>query len=143
MPILPGGVNNIIMWNYVLHLVREKLTNVLPLSPPLADALMPLALGLAVLLQLAASILFMVGIEPRLMAQLLLAFLLPITFTVHDFWTIETEVVEAMKAPIPGAAAQRTVPAFPTEFDSEFVHFFKNIQIVGGLVVFLTYYQET
>jgi hypothetical protein len=46
-------------------------------------------------------------------------------------------------ARLPGAAAQRTVPAFPTEFDSEFVHFFKNIQIVGGLVVFLTYYQET
>jgi hypothetical protein len=29
------------------------------------------------------------------------------------------------------------VATFLTEFDNEFVHFFKNVQIMGGLVMYL------
>ena len=33
--------------------------------------------------------------------------------------------------------ADRGVAIFPTEFDNEFVHFFKNVGMIGGLVLFL------
>ena len=29
------------------------------------------------------------------------------------------------------------VSIFPTEFDNEFVHFFKNVGMIGGLVLYL------
>jgi hypothetical protein len=39
--------------------------------------------------QLTVSILFMLNIQPKLMCQLLLCWIVPITFVVHDMWTIE------------------------------------------------------
>jgi hypothetical protein len=56
-------------------------------------------------------------------------------------WTIDDDTVATLRPALPAsvAAAQRVHPTFPTEFDSEFVHFFKNVQIIGGLVVYLVY----
>ena len=31
----------------------------------------------------------------------------------------------------------RAVPTFPFVFDNEFVHFFKNVGMMGGLMLFL------
>ena len=30
------------------------------------------------------------------------------------------------------------MPIFPTEFDNEFVHFFKNVGMIGGMMLFVT-----
>lgn len=46
---------------------------------------------MAVGLQLPASVLFILGVHAHLMAKVLLLFLVPVTFLVHDFWTILTE----------------------------------------------------
>jgi hypothetical protein len=35
------------------------------------------------------------------------------------------------------AFADRSIAIFPTEFDNEFVHFFKNVGMIGGLVLYL------
>ena len=79
------------------------------------------------------------------MAQILLVFLVPITFIVHDLWTIEEDFPafisyggSASDKEQKEIVASRTVPTFPTEFDNEFVHFFKNVGMIGGLALFLT-----
>ena len=43
----------------------------------------------------------------------------------------------ALETALPAGAGG--VPTFLAPFDSEFVHFFKNIGMAGGLVVFLAY----
>ena len=77
------------------------------------------------------------------MATILLIFIVPITFIVHDMWTIEHDnpAHDANILEINGAKTQvisRHVPIFPTEFDNEFVHFFKNVGMIGGIALFLT-----
>jgi hypothetical protein len=53
-------------------------------------------------------------------------------------WTIEHDhpahTTKGIKFP---KFADRTVAIFPTEFDNEFVHFFKNVGMIGGLVLYL------
>ena len=84
----------------------------------------------------------------------------------HDFWTLEDEedaepgetaarpdsvaqasIGNATKAAMVGGSnsgkvaptvANRSVANFPTEFDNEFVHFFKNFGIIGGLALYAT-----
>jgi uncharacterized membrane protein YphA (DoxX/SURF4 family) len=115
-----------------------KLSNVVPTIP---RQLSSLCFGGATAGQTVCSLLFMLGIQEVLMARLLLAFLIPVTFAVHDLWTIETEVplhsLAESTASLAGSPASRKLPNFPTEFDNEFVHFFKNVGMIGGLVVFL------
>jgi len=130
-----GGVNNIIMWNYVIHLVQERLELFFPVSRAVTCG----ALGAAVVIQLVGSLFFILGYHERLAAQALLLWLIPITFTVHNLWTIEGEEYGSGGG---GSShftqiSKRTVPNFATEFDNEFVHFFKNVGMIGGLVIFL------
>ena len=78
------------------------------------------------------------------MARILLAWLVLITLTVHNFWTITDDAVpeymltrpKSLKA---GSKRGRVdgVPTFPTKYDNEFVHFFKNICTMGGFVLFI------
>ena len=150
-----------------------------------------MALAASITLQLGSSVLFMIGVQTRAMAMMMLLFLLPITFMVHDLWTITEDVylqgftvskngirsdriestegaataATAATAGVAGAAGaagdgadgaggkgkekeagghaqatfsvSRRVPTFATLFDNEFVHFFKNIGMIGGLVLFL------
>ena len=74
------------------------------------------------------------------MAKLLLAILIGFTFFVHDIWTIEDEEpvcalsrTKEEHGPEQGSPtiASRRLPNFPTEFDNEFVHFFKNVGMVS------------
>ena len=84
------------------------------------------------------------NIYPKLMCQLLLCWIVPVTFIVHDLWTIahdhpahhKGEQGEKGEIGEPSFAT-RNVPIFPTEFDNEFVHFFKNVGMIGGLVFYL------
>jgi len=131
-----GGINNVMMWSYNVELVHMKLTNVLPRLP---RSLTSAAFGAAIAGQTTCAFLFILGIQTRLMAQALLLFIVPVTFLVHDLWTIEHE----HPAHVAGSrkkdhnVVSRSVPIFPTEFDNEFVHFFKNVGMAGGLVLFL------
>lgn len=155
-----GGVNNVIMWSYNVHLVHMKLSNVFGGPGIVPQAVSRIAFAVAAAYQLACSLCFMLGFHPVLMAQLLLLWIVPVTFTVHDMWTIEHDNVAHIMSTVPpsgnaatgskgnGASkraqaspfpafADRHVAIFPTEFDNEFVHFFKNVQIIGGLVLYV------
>jgi uncharacterized membrane protein YphA (DoxX/SURF4 family) len=144
-----GGVNNILCWNYNVKLATMKLRN---LIPSLNDTICTVCFASAVGGQLVTSLLFMLGFRTVLMARLLLAFVIPVTFLVHDLWTIEDETAINAITTASGAGdaeekkplnkevqhpADRTIPNFPSEFDNEFVHFFKNVGMIGGLVMFL------
>ena len=86
------------------------------------------------------------------MAKLLLAWLVLITLTVHNFWTIKDDTVPRFMLTTAGSlkkddggkpavtASTRgisSVPTFATEYDNEFVHFFKNMCTIGGFVLFI------
>merc|ERR1711871_275392 len=133
-----GGVNNIIMWTYNIELVHMKTKNVLPFIPKWFSSILFVS---AIILQLVPSVVFILGYETKLMATILLIFIVPITFIVHDMWTIEHDnpahdpnILEIEGVQI----ISRHVPIFPTEFDNEVVHFFKNVGMIGGMALFLT-----
>lgn len=46
----------------------------------------------------------------------------------------DKEIKKATKSKV---VADRIIPNFPSEFDNEFVHFFKNVGMIGGLVMYL------
>eukprot|EP01062_Namystynia_karyoxenos_P073186 TRINITY_DN70024_c0_g1_i1.p1 TRINITY_DN70024_c0_g1~~TRINITY_DN70024_c0_g1_i1.p1 ORF type:complete len:497 (+),score=120.71 TRINITY_DN70024_c0_g1_i1:94-1491(+) len=129
-----GGVNSVLMWRYMAALVHQKLTNVVPATP---EWLSQVLLCAATVGQAACSALFMLGYETVLMARLLVLFLAPVTVFVHDLWTIETDHPAHDPPPTDKAVARRTVANFPTEFDSEFCHFFKNCGMIGGLLLYI------
>lgn len=132
-----GGVNNILMWSYVSPMLSEDIGNTLGLALP--QGAVPVLLGGAVVGQLCASLLFILGIYTKVAAALLLMFLLPVTLVVHDFWTIGNAEHDGGGPDREKfrAVVRRAIPTFPTEFDAEFVHFFKNVGMMGGLVLFL------
>jgi len=130
-----GGIQNLIMWNYTTQLVHERLSHIVKVSLGVSNA----ALGVAAAAQLVASVFFILGYHTRFCAQFLLVWLVPVTFVMHDLWTIEGEEYGSGGG---GSAhfskvIKRTVPTFPTEFDNEFVHFFKNVGMIGGLAIYL------
>ena len=77
---------------------------------PLASVTVPLgSLGL-----IAGALAVLVGVYPAVGVLVIVAFLVPITVIMHDFWTME------------GQARQ-----------NEEVHFLKNVGLVGGALLFL------
>lgn len=199
-----GGVNNIIMWHHASRLVQSKLSYFLASARGALccvatsrnghaeAALLPLplastALALAVAGQYLASLAFMFGVYPREAAMVLVAFLAPVTFLVHDFWNVglrsnawepqvERAILQAAAKAQSEAEGTRSgaegtgkdgrarsagrrgapessppttstgavenvesafVPTFPDAFSAEFVHFFKNIGMLGGLLLYL------
>lgn len=76
----------------------------------------PILLVFAVVLKLLGSICLMVGWQVRLGAAFLVAFILPVTILMHDFWNLTGE-----------------------ESSIELVMFFKNLSILGGLLVVLAF----
>ena len=77
---------------------------------PLASLTVPLgSLGL-----IAGALAVLVGAYPALGALAVIAFLVPITAIMHDFWTMEGH-----------------------ERQNEQIHFLKNIGLLGGALVFL------
>eukprot|EP00935_MAST-01C_sp_MAST-1C-sp1_P002377 g2377.t1 len=108
------------------------------------DTFSIVALVCAILMQLVCGVGFILGFQTRLCAQMLLVFLVPITVLVHDFWTIEGDSDDSFGTGGGHPASRhypqlvcKALPNFPTEFDNEFVHFFKNVGMIGGLVLYL------
>ena len=122
-----GGVNNILVYQHAHALVHDKIQSIIPwFSKKMAT----LALSTAILGQITSSLLFILGIYPRYSAMAMVAFLAPVTFIVHNFWVIEDESPK-------NVSVKNGVPVFPSNFDAEFVHFFKNVGMIGGCLVYL------
>eukprot|EP00511_Aplanochytrium_stocchinoi_P004106 CAMPEP_0204840642 /NCGR_PEP_ID=MMETSP1346-20131115/38324_1 /ASSEMBLY_ACC=CAM_ASM_000771 /TAXON_ID=215587 /ORGANISM="Aplanochytrium stocchinoi, Strain GSBS06" /LENGTH=283 /DNA_ID=CAMNT_0051978165 /DNA_START=423 /DNA_END=1274 /DNA_ORIENTATION=+ len=158
-----GGVNNTLTFNYQKFLVCEKLMNIFPIifkasemgpekqlviSPfePFNVRIASLALAGTIMLQTPTSLMFMLGIYPKVNALIMILFLVPVTLTVHDFWSVEEDLdkpVLHQRYQKKIAVNQRQIPTFPTQFDSEFVHFFKNVGMIGGLVMYLVLEHES
>lgn len=102
-----GGFNNILMWRHSSALVTQKLAAVLPCLG--CGAWGAVACGAATALQLTASVVFILGVPgyTRTAAWALLAFLVPVTAVVHDFWNCGHEAGEELVY-VPGAAAGGT-----------------------------------
>ena len=77
---------------------------------PAVDALLSVAVGL----ELVGGILVLLGLYARWGALALLAFLVPVTLIMHNFWTLPE--AEAMK---------------------QMINFMKNVSIAGGLLMVL------
>jgi putative oxidoreductase len=71
-----------------------------------------LFVGIAIALEVIGGVMLIAGLWTRIGALLLMAFLIPTTFIMHDFWTF--------------AGAERQM---------QMVNFMKNLSILGGLLV--------
>lgn len=74
-----------------------------------ASVLVPLS-GI---IELAGGLSILIGYHARIGAWLLLIFLIPVTFTFHQFWTIQDELARQM----------------------DMAAFFKNISMLGGALI--------
>jgi putative oxidoreductase len=99
---------------FIISAVTD-LINWLPMTMLLTNKGVPFSpffLGVAVLLKLAGGSLLVLGIQVRWAVLALVLFLLPTTFIFHDFW----------------ASAAQDQP-------DQFIHFLKNLAILGGLLM--------
>ena len=122
-----GGVNNILVYQHAHALAHYKLTTIIP---SITEKYTSILLILGIVGQLTSSLLFILGIYPRIAAQCMIAFLTPVTFIIHNFWIIEDNSPKTINI-------EKGVPTFPSNFDSEFVNFFKNIGMIGGCLIYL------
>lgn len=76
---------------------------------PLASVLVPLS-GI---IELIAGVAIMIGYRVRIAAWLLIVFMVPVTLTFHQFWTVTD----------------------PMAFQLEFAMFLKNVSIMGGALI--------
>lgn len=57
-----------------------------------------------------------------------------VTFFIHDFWTIENNEEPPFNKGVDTRATEKQhstdIPTFMSNFDNEFVHFFKNVGMV-------------
>jgi hypothetical protein len=67
----------------------------------------------------------------------LLVFLLPVTLIIHDFWTVEEDGKFIDHKDSPASIISSRYPVFLGDFDNQFVHFFKNVGMMGGLLVYI------
>jgi 1,4-dihydroxy-2-naphthoate polyprenyltransferase len=126
-----GGVNNILVSQHAQALVHYKMKYVVP---TITETMSGLLLWTAIVGQLISSVCFILGFYPVLFAYCMIAFLAPVTFIVHNFWVIEDPSPKKIDT-------SQEVATFPSNFDNEFVHFFKNIGMLGGCVIYLVYNQ--
>ncbi len=74
----------------------------------------PILLLVATLMELFGALLVLLGIKEKFGAFLLIAFLIPVTLIMHQFWFVEGMMREQQLA-----------------------HFFKNLAILGGLLIIM------
>lgn len=141
-----GGANNFYTFPLQARLVHNRvnlLTGVVDVQVP--EAVTICMLAAASFIQITASMGFIANFNPVLCAWLMMLFLIGITPIVHNFWSYDPDPVtvtaENERLKNDGSLAAGYVPTFPTAFDQEFVQFWKNICIIGGLAVFLAYQQ--
>jgi len=126
---LLGGINNIIMFEYAHALSHEKLSCI---NKNISKSLSKILLLVAIGGQISSSTIFILGFYPKIAIKIMIAFLTPVTFLVHNFWIIEEPSQKEMNI-------NNGILTFPSKFDSEFVHFFKNIGMIGGCIIYLIY----
>lgn len=164
-----GGGNNLYNFPVQSKLVYYKINCVVEVAadrllPKLATDAMLLGATFA---QIIGALGFIAGFYPRECACVLLFFLVMVTPVVHNFWVYDPhpeldplrakkeakgeakeeaqEASEGVKKDAQKTAAavlfdrDRQVPVFQTTFDAEFVQFWKNIGMAGGLFVFIVY----
>ncbi len=100
-----SGANMITDWETPAQMMADK---GLPAVPVL--------LSVAVALEIIGGLSVLVGAYARLGALLLLAFLVPVSLVMHDFWTME--------------GAERM---------TQMINFMKNVSIAGGVVLVLAF----
>jgi uncharacterized membrane protein YphA (DoxX/SURF4 family) len=94
----------------------HKIQNFGITTDQIAGTIIPLpalAAGGAILFEIAGGLALILGFKTRISAWLLILFMIPATLTFHQYWAAE-------------------------EFRRQFIHFMKNLAIIGGLLVFTT-----
>jgi putative oxidoreductase len=71
----------------------------------------PLLLGLAIIIEFLGGLSLLLGYKVRFMAIILILYLIPVTYFMHNFWTAQD----------------------PHEQNMQMFHFLKNVAIIGGL----------
>lgn len=100
---LASGANKVMDWQQPAQMMADK-------GLPAVNVL----LSVAVALEIIGGLSVLLGIYARLGALMLLAFLVPVSVIMHDFWTLEG----AQQMP-------------------EMINFMKNVSIAGGVVLVL------
>lgn len=95
-----SAIEKVTEWSRTVQTVSDK-------GLPLA----PYFLAAAVAIELLGGLALLIGFRPRWSAALLFIYLIPVTLTMHNFWSA------------PGNEAQR-----------QLVNFLKNLAIMGGLL---------
>lgn len=142
-----GGANNMYTFPVQSKLVHNRInlvTGVFDLDVPVVVTNI-LLIGSSVG-QIVATMGFIANFKPVACAWVMLMFLIVVTPIVHNFWSYDpdpaapaSQSANAERLKNDGSLAVSYVPTFPTAFDQEFVQFFKNICILGGLAVFIAY----
>ena len=122
-----GGISNVIEYQNSYALLDEKLKMILP---DINEKMISFLLIIAIIIQLICSLLFIIGIYPKIAVQMMIAFLAPFTFSVHNFWVIENESLNIVNS-------EKESQVF--SLNSDFVNFLKNISIIGGCLIFLLF----
>lgn len=102
---LASGVHKLTAWSETVVRVEQE---------GLATA--PLFLAIAVVLELGGGLSLLLGYKTRLGALALIAFLIPVTAIMHDFWTYDGP-----------------------ERQTQMINFMKNLAILGGLCMTLAF----
>lgn len=74
--------------------------------------IIPLLLGLSIVIEFVGGLSLIFGYKVRALAAILILYLIPVTFLMHDFWMTQD----------------------PMQSQNEMYHFFKNLAIIGGLL---------
>jgi len=74
--------------------------------------MVPLLLGLSIVIEFLGGLSLVFGYKVRALSILLVLFLIPVTLTMHNFWTMTD----------------------PLQMQDNMYHFFKNLAIMGGLL---------
>ena len=92
--------------------------------------------------QIITAMGFIAGVAAVECAWVMLLFIIGITPVVHHFWSYDPHPAhpknsDSLKGD--GHLSNEYVRTFPNTFDGEFVQFWKNVCVAGGLAVFLAY----
>jgi uncharacterized membrane protein YphA (DoxX/SURF4 family) len=160
-----GGGNNVYTFGTQWKLTHYKLNYLLDslFEISLPRVVTGVLLFVATMTQTLCSMFFIAGYYTVETAWIMLLFLATITPIIHNFWVEDPhpednplltkkkdDLVNIPSTTSAGASdipqqkypymsvTNSEVPVFNTSFDSEFVHFWKNVCIMGGMLVYIT-----
>lgn len=142
-----GGSNNFYTFPVQARLVHNRINYLASVFTPTVAAPVPRRvtdgmLLFASLVQIITAMGFIAGIAAVECAWVMLLFIIAITPVVHHFWSYDPHPAhpknsDSLKGD--GHLSNEYVRTFPNTFDGEFVQFWKNVCVAGGLAVFLAY----